>query len=263
MRLYWEVARRGFRRFATYRGATFAGVFTNTVFGFLKAYVLLALYEHRADVGGFDAQDAVTFVFVSQGFLAAVGAFGSLEIAERIKTGDVVSDLYRPIDFQAYWLAQDLGRAAFQAVFRGIPPALVGAAVFDLVVPSSPLVVAAFLVSLVFAVVISFTIRFLASLTAFWLIDERGAVQIAGLIALFMTGFVVPVNFFPGWLADVARVLPWAAYVQLPIEVFLGKHDGAALVGVLALQVVWAVTLLGAGRLVLAAATRKLVVQGG
>lgn len=263
MRLYWEVARRGFRRFATYRGATFAGVFTNTVFGFLKAYVLLALYEHQREIGGFDARDAVTFIFVSQGFLATVGAFGSLEIAERIKTGDIVSDLYRPIDFQNYWLAQDMGRAGFHAIFRGIPPFVIGAFVFDLVLPTSPVVIAAFLVGLALAAVLSFAVRFIVSLTAFWLIDERGAVQITGLVALFMSGFVVPVNFFPGWLADVARVLPWAAYVQLPIEVFLGKHHGADLAAVLALQVAWTVALLAAGRLVLAAATRKVVVQGG
>ncbi|MBV9255191.1 MAG: ABC transporter permease, partial [Actinobacteria bacterium] len=35
MRLYWEVARRGFRRYATYRAATVAGVFTNSVFGLI------------------------------------------------------------------------------------------------------------------------------------------------------------------------------------------------------------------------------------
>lgn len=42
MRLYTEVARRSFRRYAAYRGATVAGIFTNTVFGFIKAYVLIA-----------------------------------------------------------------------------------------------------------------------------------------------------------------------------------------------------------------------------
>jgi ABC-type uncharacterized transport system permease subunit len=42
-RPYWEVARRSYRRFSTYRVATAAGIFTNTVFAFLKAYVLIAV----------------------------------------------------------------------------------------------------------------------------------------------------------------------------------------------------------------------------
>ena len=47
MRLYLEVARRSYARISTYRSATVAGVFTNTVFGFLLAYVLRAVYTAR------------------------------------------------------------------------------------------------------------------------------------------------------------------------------------------------------------------------
>jgi ABC-2 type transport system permease protein len=45
--------------------------------------------------------------------------------------------------------------------------------------------------------------------------------------------------------------------------VWLGKRAGLALVGVLALQLFWALALLAAGKLVLSRATRKLVIQGG
>ena len=128
MRWMWEVATRAYRRQATYRGATFAGVFTNTVFGFILAYVLLAVYQQRSTIGGFNATDAVTFTFVMQGMLMVIGVFGTTEIADRIRTGDVVSDLYRPVDFQAYWLADSYGRSLFYAIFRGIPPFVVGLA---------------------------------------------------------------------------------------------------------------------------------------
>src|SRR5947207_14881861 len=63
LRLDWEIAKRGFRRYAAYPAATWAGVFTNTVFGFMQAYVLLAVYRHRTDVGGYDAGDTVTYVW--------------------------------------------------------------------------------------------------------------------------------------------------------------------------------------------------------
>ncbi len=264
MRLYVEVARRGFRRFATYRGATFAGVFTNTVFGFVQAYVMLAVFQHRTDVGGFDATDAVTFVFATQAFLMPVGIFGgSGEIGARIRSGDVVSDLYRPVDFQAYWLALDLGRAGFHAVFRGVPPYLVGALVFDLRTPQTGALWAAFIASAVAAVVTSFGLRFLVGLAAFWVLDDRGPAQIVSAVWMFLGGFIVPITFFPDWLEHLARALPFAAMLQVPVEIFLGKHAGSGLLRALALQLAWAVALLALGRLVLGAATRKLVVQGG
>ncbi len=52
MRAYWEVAVRGYRRYATYRGATLAGISTNCAFGLLRGAVLLALLAARPDVGG-------------------------------------------------------------------------------------------------------------------------------------------------------------------------------------------------------------------
>jgi ABC-2 type transport system permease protein len=45
--------------------------------------------------------------------------------------------------------------------------------------------------------------------------------------------------------------------------VFIGRRTGATLASGLALQVFWAITLLGLGRVLLASANRRLVVQGG
>lgn len=51
-RLYAAVAAGGFRRYATYRAATVAGVFTNTVFGVILVYTYLALWEEKPHLGG-------------------------------------------------------------------------------------------------------------------------------------------------------------------------------------------------------------------
>lgn len=259
---YCQVGRRSFQRFSTYRGATAAGVFTNTVFGFLKVYVLLAVYRQRTTVGSFDAVDVVTFTFLSQGMLAAIGGFSDMGLAARIRTGDVVSDLYRPLHFQSYWLSQDAGRMAFQLLARGIPPVAIGALWFPIRLPASARTWAAFALSLALAGLVSFHLRFLLSLTGFWLLDNRGAWQVGGLVLTFFSGFVVPITFFPSWLATVARALPAASTLQLPAELFLGQHAGAT-AAVLAQQAVWAAALLALGEMVAGRAFRKVVVQGG
>jgi ABC-2 type transport system permease protein len=263
LRLYWEVARRAFRRYSTYRGANLAGLFTNTVFGFIRAYVLIALYRHRTDVGGFDVTDAVTFCFVSQGFLMLTEAFGTDEIAERVRTGDIVTDFYRPVDFQQWWFAQDLGRAAFHTLTRGIPPVLAGALFFHLRFDTDPVVLAAFACSVLFAVSVSFGIRFITNLSAFWLLDIRGVRQLVTLTQLFFAGLAVPITFFPHWLEQFARVLPFAAVLQVPIEIILGKHHGTDLAAALGAQLAWAVALWVTGAAVVNGATRKVIIQGG
>jgi ABC-2 type transport system permease protein len=263
--LYTTVAWHSFRRNATYRAATVAGAFTNTVFGFIRAYILIALWSARPHLGGYDLTDAVTFCFLSQAMIAPIGAFlptVSPEISERIRNGDVAIDLFRPADFQAWWLASDAGRAAHGLLFRGLPPLLAGAAVLELTWPTRGRV-AMTLLSVLLAILVSFGIRYLVTLTGFWLLDETGPAAVALFCGLFLSGMVVPLVLLPGWLGTVARATPWASTVQTPLDVWLGVQSGAATAAAIGLQAGWAGALLGAGWLLTARARRRVVVQGG
>ena len=112
MRWMWEVATRAYRRQSTYRGATFAGVFTNTVFGFILAYVLLAVYQERSEDRRLHLGRCRHVHVRDAGDADGDRRLRHHGLADRIRTGDVVSDLYRPVDFQAYWLADSYGRAS-------------------------------------------------------------------------------------------------------------------------------------------------------
>jgi ABC-2 type transport system permease protein len=262
VRVDWEVARRGYRRYAAYPAATVAGAFTNTVFGFLQAYILLAVYRHRTDVGGYDVADTVTYVWLAQALIMTVFVFGWYELALRIRDGSIATDLARPLSPLRYWLAFDLGRAPYHFLFRGVPPFVIGAFVFDLNYPSA-VDAAAFVVSVALAVVVSLAFRFLYNAAAFWLLDYRGVSNIAITASLFFSGMILPLQFFPDWLRTLAHALPFQSIIQVPVDIFLGKHHGASLAGALALQAAWALALLALAEAALRAGTRKLVIQGG
>src|SRR3954465_10755995 len=185
MPLDWEIAKRGWRRYAAYPWATAAGVFTNTIFGFIQAYILLAVYHHRVSVGGYDPSDAVTYVWLAQALIMTVYMFGWNELALRIRDGSIATDLARPLDPQRYWLAFDLGRAPYHLLFRGVLPFIVGALVFQLKSPSPPDLLA-FLVTGTRAVVVSLGFRFLYNSAAFWILDIRGVMTVAMTINLFL-----------------------------------------------------------------------------
>ncbi|MFJ6298481.1 ABC transporter permease [Streptomyces griseoviridis] len=262
-RLYTAVAAGGFRRYATYRVATAAGVFTNTVFGLILVYTYIALWDEKPHLGGYDRTQAITYVWVGQALLSTLAIGGSrveAELMERIRTGDIAVDLYRPADLQLWWLASDLGRAGFELIGRGVLPFLFGALVFPMALPGAWTTWAGFLVAVVLGMVVSFAIRYLVALSTFWLLDGTGVSQITLLAGMFASGMTLPLNVFPGPLGDVVRVLPWSSLLQRPADVLLGE---AGLWSTFAFQGAWAVALLALARLVQSAATRRVVVQGG
>jgi ABC-2 type transport system permease protein len=73
-----------------------------------------------------------------------------------------------------------------------------------------------------------------------------------------LSGFVVPVDFFPGPLRVLVDWSPLIPLLMAPVRV---ATDAAGMA--LATQVAWVVALWLAGRLALALASRRLVVHGG
>ncbi|MFI6290378.1 ABC transporter permease [Nonomuraea sp. NPDC050790] len=256
--LYARLVRYGFRKHATYVAAALAGAFTNSVFGILRAYVLIALWQARPGLAGYDVHDAVTFCFVTQAFIGSMQLFGGgLSIPERIRSGDIALDLVRPASLQLCSLAEDLGRAAYLFVVRGLPPVLLGALLFGIGAPHDAL---AFMASFTLGVVVSFGWRYLVALSVCWLSDDRGVMAVSLVLTTFFSGMTLPLGLFPGFLGDLAEALPWAAMVQVPLDVYLGKADlWQALGG----QAFWAAVLLGLGALGTRLIRHRVVIQGG
>jgi ABC-2 type transport system permease protein len=258
------LARAGFARWATYRQAALAGMFTNTVFGVIKLSVLLAIIKQTGGtVAGYDRDQLSTYVWMSQALIAVVAVFGSSDLAQRVRTGDIAVDLARPLDLQLSWLATDLGRAAYAVFARGVLPMVLGGALFGFSFPTDPAAVALLAPAVLLAVVVSFACRFLVNLAAFWVVEIRGPLTIYVLTTNLLCGLIIPVQLFPTWLKVLAYATPFPWLLQAPCDLATGQSRGWAAAGTVAAQLAWSLALLALGRLVLARATRKLVVQGG
>jgi ABC-2 type transport system permease protein len=263
VRLYVEVARSSFRRYLAYRGATLAGLFTNSVFGVLLASVYIALYRDRASgatVSGFALTDLLTFVWISQSLIAVVSLWGWWDIAHSIQSGDVVSDFMKPFNYYGYWIARDIGRATAQTLLRGVPTLIIGAVLFDMRMPEHGWSWLAFIASVVLAIGVSFGLRFILNVLAFWLIDIAGVHALTVAVVNLFSGMLLPLAFFPGWFETLANILPFRSLIMSPVQAYLGQGNVAIL---LLGQVAWFTVLVLGGLGLLRIATRRVVVQGG
>lgn len=263
MHLFWRLIRQSFRLQLTYRAANLAGLVTNFFFGILRAAVLVALYGERSTVAGLSLQDAITFTGLSQATIACLSFFGWYQVADSVYTGEIASDLLKPIDYYLHWLARDLGRAGASFLIRAVTIMLAYALFFDIVVPRRIDHWGLLALSLTMSVVVSFGWRFLVNLSAFWTPNARGIIRLAFGLSWFLSGFLMPLRFFPDWFVRICNLTPFPSMVNAVIEVYLGVLSGSALTRVLLLQLGWIALLTALSRLVLRAGVRHLVIQGG
>lgn len=255
----------GFRRYATYRQATVAGAVTNTVFGFLRCYVLLAVVAGAGGVAaGYRPDQLASYVWFGQGLLAVVLLWGWTDLADRIRTGEVATDLLRPIPPVTLYLATDLGRAGHALLFRFFPPVLVGLLAFDLYQPARPGTWPLFGLAMVLATVIAFGCRFLVNATAYWLLDIRGVTVAWVLGSGILGGLYFPLRFLPGPVATALYLAtPFPSLLQIPLDVLVERDRPAVQAGLVGVQAGWAGLVLAACWAVQRRAERRLVIQGG
>lgn len=264
MLAYRRIAAASFRQYSTYRMATAAGVFTNTIFGFIRASIMLAaIGTAGGELSGYDALQAATYVWLGQALLAPIEVFGTRELALRIRQGDVAIDLLRPVDLLGQLYAAKLGRSAYLLLARGVPPMLIGAIVTGIALPPDPLSHLLGAVAVMLAITVAFLADAMVNLAAFWLVENRGLITVYTAVMNLLSGFLIPIVWFPDWLLMIARATPFPSMVQTPIDALSGRVaplDALPLIGV---QVVWVVVLGGASVLMLRAGVRSLEVQGG
>ncbi|TQL79143.1 ABC-2 type transport system permease protein [Stackebrandtia endophytica] len=263
--MMFAVARAGFRRHATYRQATVAATATNSVFGCLRAYVLLATATGAGGVaGGYTGEQLSTYVWIGQGLLGVVLLWGWSDLADRVRTGEVSSDLLRPVNPIWTYLATDLGRAAHAFCTRMIVPLAVGASLFPFYWPNNPITYLLLPVSITAAVLVCFCLRYLVNLTSFWLLDIRGVAMLWVVLSGAASGMYFPLAFLPEPVtALLYYATPFPSIMQFPADIAVEYGGLSGQLWRLGLQVLWCVICLALAWSVQRRATLKLVIQGG
>jgi ABC-2 type transport system permease protein len=264
VRPYLQFARLAFQRRAAYRLANFTGVAVNFFFLLVHAQVLLAFFRARGDAGGWAPNDAVLYFATSESLLLVIGIFPDYRynLAERVRTGEIVSDLVRPVGL--YWreLAERYGTGGHYLMTRAPLVFLGGWLVYGLL-PPLRWELALFPLSLALALAVSAGLWFVTCSSALFRESAAGELSAVVFINTFLGGVFVPIDFYPLVMRWIADVLPFRATLYTPVAIFTGKLSGDALVFGLAHQLVWAIALSALSLALESRGLRRLAVQGG
>ena len=204
MKKYLTFTVKAFQRTLTYRFELWMELLINVLFMLVYVYLWKALYTGRTSVEGYDLSRILTYIVVSQTLLTFTFTLRIARIIEeKVRTGEVVTDLMKPIDFQLMTLATAAGTSSHTALFNMLPKFLLFYGAFGLSLPSSLLTVFLFIISVVLGYVILFSIEFIIGIFAFWVVEIRGlyAFVIWGLAMLF-SGYFLPLEFYSRFLSQ-------------------------------------------------------------
>lgn len=254
--------RLGLRSALVYRADLFIGTVSTLMRVVLVMLVWRAVYGDRATVSEINRDDAVGYAVLGALFAVVMQPWHFSSLQDRVRSGNVVFDIMRPIGLVTQATANQLGTS-----LANVPKAVAGLVLALLLgaVPASSTwwQTLAFLVSATLGLIIAIQCNLIVGLTAFWATDVGGAYIIYNMASAFCSGALIPLWFMPDSLAAVLRTLPFSAQIFTPLAIWFDRTPGWNILGEMGLQVGWILLLAAATHLIWLRAIRRMVIHGG
>lgn len=267
MRPYLAIFRMRFVAGLQYRVAALAGLSTQYVWGFMLLLSFRAFYQ--ADPAAFPMTfpQLSTYIWLQQGLLALFMFWGfEADILDAVRSGSIAYELARPVDLYSRWFAQTTATRLSRTVLRCLPVFLVAFLLptpFGLRLPPNLLQFLLFVVSTALSLGVLVAFSMLIYISGFYTLSSQGLRTMAMVLVEILSGAVIPLPFFPDALQRALAWLPFASMQNLPLRLWSGQIPAAQAGLPMLLQLFWLAVLIAAGRRWMAAALRRVVVQGG
>ncbi len=267
MKTYWKVAVLGWQDSLVYRFNSLVWILYAVLPSLTLMLVWLAAYEGRpqSDIGGFNLPSMMTYYLFVTALSVAITPNAEWDIATTIRDGKLTPFLLRPVGYFGY-------RFAWESSYQIVKTAMMLPA-FALLwwafrayirVPALDLGRGlAFGVACLFAYVILSQLKFMLGLSAFWLQEPGGLIEIWGVLMGLFAGRLLPLALLPAWAKTVGDVLPFSLLYGFPMDILMNRLSGEALAFGLVRQLVWMGVLGLLVRLMWARGLRQYEAVGG
>lgn len=266
MRKYYEYIKNSFKELMAYRVEYFVGIVQRFLAIFVQLYLWRALIgqagQVATDYGVVTMTEMTSYILVSILINTLIGNNVINDINERVRSGQISTDLIKPLNFEMYVFCRMIGRSLFSFLFQLLPVLGISLLFLDIEFPSV-INLLLFLVSALNAFVIMFLLAFNLGLLSFWYMSMWQVSLILGNVIQLLSGRWLPLWFFPQALLSVSAFLPFKMLYFVPISIYLGQGSIAEFGQWILIQYIWIVILFAVTRLMWHAAIRKLVFQGG
>lgn len=263
MKKYVDHVRIGMKEHLVYPSAVWAKLFSKLIYLYLQFCIWSALFASNSIKNPeLNKADTLRYIVVATLFSTVIECNVIEKINAQIQSGNIATELIRPIDFKRMLLARHLGDTSVKILCCLVPLiALVKTRV------SLPLLCFEEIEFGILSVFLAYCIQFLYSLIigllAFWLIVTWPINMFFGAIYKLLSGAWIPVTMFPETLYKINLFLPFRAIYAIPVSILTSSMKDINIWQSISVQVMWLVILYILVQIIWHVGRKKLVVQGG
>lgn len=260
---YLHIVSIGLRERFAYRIRFFANMFGAVLNLVVLWFVWNSIYAASGaeSINGFTLPVMLTYVVVST-FIWPL-TFSDIEFIfqDDVLSGSICTDMTKPVSYPLFRTFKAFSNVLMNLLTNSLPIFLVAIFLLNIAMPVNPL---AFIITLALGFLVDYLLSFLTGMWVFWSSGRVWGIRLSRqIISQILSGALIPLYFFPNWLAEITSFLPFQTFFHIPISIYLGKITGIDIIYSIGIQLFW-IGLLGLiCYLVWKKAERKVIVHGG
>lgn len=263
MKKYVDYVRIGIKEYLVYPSAVWAKLFSKLIYLYLQFCIWSALFASNSIKNPeLNKADTLRYIVVATLVSTVIECHVIEKINAQIQSGNIATELIRPIGFKRMLLARHLGDTAVKLLCYLVP-----LIVLVKVCVSLPLLCSVQIGFGILSVFLAYCIQFLYSLIigllAFWLIVTWPINMLLGAIYKLLSGAWIPVTMFPETLYRINLFLPFRAIYAIPVSILTSSMKVINIRQAIGVQVMWLVILYSLVQIIWHVGRNKLIVQGG
>ncbi|GIP38062.1 ABC transporter permease [Paenibacillus sp. J31TS4] len=257
--LFAVLARKAYARNLQYRGSHLLNTIASSLFGFVYVSIWIGVGDNRT-LGEYGVDGMVSYVAFNQACLwLTVFLTNGLGLETAVRSGQVSLDLMRPVHLFYVLMSREWGQLLYQLLYKVVPIYLLYVLALGIRMPERPVTWLWTILALALASYLSICIQYLIGVCALWTTESRWLVWVNIALSQLLSGFLIPLEWLPGWLQTVSRATFYPFLQYMPTRIYLEMEGPNVLAGTIGWCLVMTVLCLGITRLV----RRKVEVQGG
>lgn len=202
--------------------------------------VFRSIYTNDSSVIADYKYPELVFYYLISGLIVTLLPLGvDSEVSEQIKQGVTSFDLIKPISHIKKIFFDNLAWRIFRAVITSgifiLIISLFSSQITKSTVSLSPSLLAVFC----FSYLLTFLICYIVGLSAFWITDSYGFVNVRMVLIMLLGGQILPVTFLPDGIGKINNYLPFKYLISFPVSVAQNKLSGQELISGIVIQLIW------------------------
>ncbi|MFC1936738.1 ABC transporter permease [Chloroflexota bacterium] len=263
MKPYVAIAKGSFQAGLAYRSGFIFTILNNLAYMSIAFFLWRSIYQGRETLKGLTFNQTYLYITLASSLFILLKTWTDWEISYQITEGSIIMSLVKPINFQLQMMAHSVGFSLMNLISISLPSVLFLIFVFKIPIQTG-IGYFFFPFALVFSFLLNTTIDYIIGLTSFYTESIWGISSTKDIIVTFLSGSLIPLQFFPETAQKVLKLLPFQAMYHLPLMmVTIPNQKPINYILMLGVQAFWVVAVFAFAHLFYNRAIKVLRVSGG